>query len=225
MGLMQRARCVAQVLVNDLDNPQLIDDDTTHLAKSLRVRNGEQVSLIDGQGNWRIGEWQDGEIEAVTPKTFVTPDAIQVTVGMAVLKGERTEWAVQKLTEIGVDRIVLLANTDHGVVRWDAAKREKNAIRLTRVAHEAAMQSRRVRLPKLEITGGLESAPKDAAIAHPGGEPLDSTKVNVMIGPEGGWSESELNVGFETVNLGSTILRSETAAVALGARMCALREA
>lgn len=223
-GLLLRAKCVAQVVVEDLQNPQLSDDDANHLAKSLRVRNDERISLIDGSGAWRIGVWQDGTVEPVTETETDRAAGPQLTVGMAVLKGERTEWAVQKLTELGIDCITLYANTDRGVVRWDSAKRVKNDVRLSRVIYDAAMQSRRVRLPKLEITGGLESAPNDVSIAQPAGAPLDSSKVNVLIGPEGGWSESEVNRGFAPVSLGSTILRSETAAVAVGARMCALRE-
>jgi RsmE family RNA methyltransferase len=61
-------------------------------------------------------------------------------------------------------------------------------------------------------------------MANPGGSPPDLARPVVAVGPEGGWDQTELEAGFETVGLGSTILRAETAAVAAGTLLCALRQ-
>ena len=160
-----------------------------------------------------------GEVETV-PRP--TP---QVTVAFAVVKGQRPEWAVQKLTEVGVDRIVPLLSA-RSVVRWPAGEPGAQVARLRRVAREASMQSRRVWLPAVDVVTPFDAmgAEAGAAVAHPGGGPPSLDHPVVLIGPEGGWDQAELaGPGTVLVGLGPSVLRTETAAVVAGTLLCALR--
>jgi 16S rRNA (uracil1498-N3)-methyltransferase len=144
------------------------------------------------------------------------------------VKGGRPEWVVQKLTEAGVDRIVVL-HSMRAVVRWEGERRTRAIDRLHRVAREAAAQSRRSRLPEVVHVADLEDlstrlAPVPLALAQHGGDPPNLQAPAVAVGPEGGWDSSETGSGRPLVGLGPHVLRAETAAVAAGLLLCALRE-
>ncbi len=151
------------------------------------------------------------------------PDPL-VTVAFAVVKGERQEWAVQKLTEIGVDRIVPLQSA-RSVVRWPLGESGAQMARLRRVAREAAVQSRRLWLPVVDGVTALQDvvAEPGVALAHPGGTGPSLDRPTVLVGPEGGWDDAELASAPSLVGLGPSVLRTETAAVVAGALLCALR--
>jgi 16S rRNA (uracil1498-N3)-methyltransferase len=125
---------------------------------------------------------------------------------------------VQKLTELGIDEIVLLAPTSRSVVRWDAGRANKNLERLRSVAREASMQSRRVWLPKIDSGVALTQL-SGAFIADPNGVALDASHRTLAIGPEGGFADEELNAGQGLVSLGETVLRAETAAISAAVLM------
>jgi 16S rRNA (uracil1498-N3)-methyltransferase len=149
-------------------------------------------------------------------------------VGFAPVKGERPEWVVQKLTELGVDRIVVVRSA-RAVVRWDEGRETRAVDRLRRVACQAAAQSRRAWLPEVVGVVSLVEmralvAPVALALAEPGADPPTSATTAVAVGPEGGWEESELDRGDPLVGLGPGILRAETAAVAAGVLLCAMRD-
>lgn len=189
----------------------------------LRLRGGEELTVSDGAGGWRrcgFGATLDplGEVER---EARPSPE---VTVAFAVVKGQRPEWAVQKLTEIGVDRIVPVV-TARSVVRWPVGGTSGHLARLRRVAREAAMQSRRAWLPVVTDVADFPTlaVSAGAALAHPGGEPPSLTRPTILVGPEGGWDEAELTAGLPRVRLGGAVLRTETAAVVAGALLCALR--
>ena len=150
-----------------------------------------------------------------------------VTVAFAPAKGDRPEWVVQKLTELGVDRIVPIL-TARSVVRWEGERATKSVERLRRVAREAAAQSRRAWLPEVAAVSTLGSLASltgsPTALACRAGKPPHLGRPVVAIGPEGGWDSTELEAGFDTVGLGSNIFRAETAAVAAGTLLCALRQ-
>ena len=133
---------------------------------------------------------------------------------------------VQKLTEVGVDRIVPFL-ADRSVVRWDGAKAVRHHQRLARIAREAAMQSRRTWWPEVaEITRfDLATALPGAVGAERDGAPPSLDHPTVLVGPEGGWSHEERARLPGLVGLGPTVLRAETAAIAAGVVLAALRSA
>jgi 16S rRNA (uracil1498-N3)-methyltransferase len=146
-----------------------------------------------------------------------------VEVWSAIPKGDRPEWIVQKLTELGVARIGFV-HCSRSVVRWDAARAERQMDRLRRVAREAAMQSRRVWLP--EVVGPVSLAdlgPTGLAFADPEGSPLGPPVTRVVVGPEGGFTADELAAAPALVNVGALVLRVETAAMAAAVLLTAPR--
>jgi 16S rRNA (uracil1498-N3)-methyltransferase len=212
----------AHVIVGSLDDPVLDSPDAHHLARVLRLRDGELVTITDGAGTWRACRFRrPARLEPDGPALGSPRPRPAVTVGFAPVKGERVEWTVQKLTELGVDRIVPL-RTARSVVRWDGERASAAVARLRRVAREAAMQSRRCWLASVADVG-VPAAFPDAALAEPGGAPPSLARPAVLVGPEGGWAPEELSAAAATVSLGTLVLRSETAAVAAAAVLGALR--
>jgi 16S rRNA (uracil1498-N3)-methyltransferase len=215
-------RSTAHLLVPDVETPQLDADALHHVSRVLRLRRGETVTVTDGAGRWRCcvftGDGVDVSTEVYSERR---PDP-SLTIAVAPPKGERLEWLVAKCTEVGIDSVVLL-EAEHSVVRWTGERAERQLVRLRRVAGEASMQSRRVWLP--EVSGpirAIEVLPGHA-VAEPGGRPLTATDVGIAIGPEGGWSDKELEVAASRVSLGPNILRVETAAVAAAVLMASHR--
>ena len=217
---------VAHVFVDDLAAPILSDDDQHHLARVLRVRDGESVSASDGRGGWRLCQWRDGGLHGESDVHHVAAPTPRLGVAFVPVKGDRPEWAVQKLTEIGIDDIVVLAPTRRAVVRWGD---DKHLRKLQVVAREAAMQSRRVWLPTVTGPESLAEvcARPGAAVADPAGEPLiaepsPATSL-IIIGPEGGFDADELTPSVRRVSLGDTILRAETATLVAATLLATLR--
>ena len=214
----------AHAFVADVTAPALTSDDAHHLGRVLRLRAGETVSVSDGQGRWRLCDWTGSALAPVGEVGTAARPEPAITIAFAPVKGDRPEWVVQKLTELGVDRIVPLA-TARAVVRWDDDKAARQHERLGMVAREAAMQSRQVWLPEIAPVTGFAAALgwAGAALAEPGGSPPGLEHPVVLIGPEGGWSEAERASGLPSVGLADGILRSETAALTAGVILTALR--
>jgi 16S rRNA (uracil1498-N3)-methyltransferase len=196
-----------------------IDDEAEHhLNKVLRLRDGESVSVTDGRGRWCLGvAVRDGKalrLEA-TSQVVTEPDpARSITIAAAIPKGDRLDWMVQKVTELGVGRLVLL-HADRSVVRWKRDRVEHHLARLQRIADEALRQSRRVRRLTIDAPAPAAEVLVGYVLAEPGGRCLSADDTAVAVGPEGGWSEAELAAGRERIDLGARILRTETAAVAV----------
>ncbi|MEY2404701.1 MAG: rRNA (uracil1498-N3)-methyltransferase [Acidimicrobiaceae bacterium] len=215
----------AHVFVTDLDTLELTDDDHHHLSRVLRLRTGDELTASDGGGRWRRCRF-DAPLDPIGEIQRDAPPQPEITIAFALVKGERPEWVVQKLTEVGVDRIIPFT-AERSVVHWDADKALRNHTRLLVVAREAAMQSRRAWLPTVEPIATFDDVARrpGAALAERGGGPPTLAHPVVLIGPEGGWSERERGAGLAALGLGPTVLRAETAAIVAGAALSGLRSA
>ena len=232
-----RAAAAGQVFVDDPASPVLSDEDAHHLGRVLRLRDGEEVIASDGKGQWARTAWRgSANLEPLTNGVGIGGDGTvqsepvaqpALTVAFAPVKGERPEWVVQKLTELGIDRIVPL-RTERSVVRWTGERGRATTEKLRRVAREASAQCRRVWLPEVCDTVSFAElsalgAPGEVVLAQLSGDRPTVDQRVVAVGPEGGWSTDELAAGLPTVGFGLSVLRAETAAVTAGALLASLR--
>ena len=229
-GVEARRRAAAHVLVEpdqltDSGPIGLTDEVEHHLRRVVRLPDGAEVSITDGAGNWllaRVQHHRNGLL--LTPSTQVDheprPDAVRLAT--AIPKGDRVDWLVQKATELGAGEVMLL-HAQHSVVRWNEQRADKQLTRLRRIADEALRQSRRVW--RMEVSGPLDATGilSDAVVAEPGGRSLAATDSFVAIGPEGGWTDDELALAPEHVDLGENVLRTETAVVVAAVLAAAAR--
>jgi 16S rRNA (uracil1498-N3)-methyltransferase len=239
----------AHVFVDDLGADSgsaalpLADEDVHHLFRVRRLRPGERVSAGDGRGRWRpcvvegSGARQSGSRAAaaggalvlapVGPVVAEPRPEPPITVGFALVKGERPESVIQKLTESGVDRIIPVV-TERTVVRWSGTEVARPGAKWERVAREAGMQCRRAWLPVVSPVTNFDDVVAQhssggLALATTDGEPPSLAWPAVLIGPEGGWSAAELRAPLRRVAFGELVYRSETAAAAAAAILNALR--
>lgn len=214
----------AHVFVDDLDRPRIDEGDHHHLVRVLRLRPGDVVTVCDGAGRWRVARLGRGAVPGALGRVVEQPrPAPELTVAFALVKGDRPELTVQKLAELGVDRVVPFA-AERSVVRWDPAKADRQCRRLADIARHAAMQCRRAWLPRVDrVTTFTEvAALPGAALADIDGAPPSLAHPTVLVGPEGGWGPAE-GATRPRVRLGAHVLRAETAAIAAGAILAALR--
>lgn len=213
-----------------LDGPE-----AHHLLHVMRATVGTEVVLFDGGGaefDARVTETGRSEVrlEILARREVDREAEISLTLGVALPKGERQKWLVEKATELGVARLAPLI-TRRGVAQPEHGTLEK----LRRVVIEASKQCGRNRLMVIDPAAALEVFVADAdasslrLIADPEGRdveefsvaPISSQRVTAAIGPEGGFSRDEIDAaaaaGWTPIRLGSRILRVETAAVALAA--------
>jgi 16S rRNA (uracil1498-N3)-methyltransferase len=199
------------------------DEEHRHLSVA-RAAVGEEIEIFDGRGNvWtaKISALERRETQAlVTGNRCVGADAHELILGQALIRHAAFEFALEKAVETGVTRIIPVIAARSNAK--DAGRRE----RWLRIIVEAAKQSKRYHLPVLDEPVSFAKildveAPTKILFAERNGSALKSaikqSPVLYLIGPEGGWTDEELNSaqqrGFMLVGLGSTILRSETAAV------------
>ncbi len=210
-------------------------DRARYLGRVLRLRVGDEITVFNGEGP----EWP-AAIEAMTKSTATlragdsfeprTESSLKVHLVQGISRGERMDYVVQKATELGVKRITPVL-TEYGVVKLDDQRAAKRREHWQHVAASACEQSGRTRLPLVDAPVPLKAwfgaKPEDAdvdLVLKPGAsKPLaavdpPSTKVCLLIGPEGGFSRTEYEdaevSGFQAVSLGPRILRTETAAPA-----------
>ena len=205
--------------VDDLEAPALAAADLHHLQRVLRLRAGEPLTLGDGRGGWRPARFA-AEPEPSGPIEHVAPRPVALTVAFALVKGDKPELAVQKLTELGIDRIIPF-RAERSVVRWDDAKAPKAIQRLRQVARSAAAQCHRPWIPDVsevaDLAGLLATGDAGLVAADRGGVDLSDAHSTVLVGPEGGWAVGELPASLARVALGPHVLRAETAAIVAGA--------
>jgi 16S rRNA (uracil1498-N3)-methyltransferase len=208
-----------------------------HLLKVLRLREGAAVIVFDGAGNSFRGELTRGGKSAVIklqePISELTESPLQLHVGLAISKGERMDYAIQKLVETGVHSLTPLL-TERTVVKLDTRRKQSRRQHWHGVIISACEQCGRSQLPQLHdivtLADWTDQAAGECKLVFDAAGNLHlqniqprPASVNVLIGPEGGLSENEVHYaatrGFHIVKLGPRILRAETAAVAISAAL------
>lgn len=219
------------------DSITITGDDLRHIRTVLRKKPGDLLTVLDGKGGeYSVSITAIGRDEidaAIVGRIRRGVTGPRVILGQGLPKADKMDLIVQKATELGVASIVPLM-TERTIVKLkDEGKR---VARWRKIAREAAMQSRRADIPAMESIcsfgdflqtpraepGTLLLMPweegtqpvKDTLKAHPAAQ-----TIVVLIGPEGGFSPGEASLakenGFRAVSLGPTILRTETAAIAV----------
>lgn len=216
-------RDIPLVFVEDLTAPELTEDDHHHLHRVRRLRPGQEMTLGDGDGRQRLSRLTMGRVPEIAGEiSDAGPISESLVIAFTPVKGDRPESTVAHLTELGADEIVIL-RADRSVVRFDAARAERQLTKWTTIVRQSAAQSRRLRIPRvlgvLSLEQCLAQYP-EMALAEPGGQKPTPSLRAVAIGPEGGWSDAELNQAPSIVNLPGNVLRAETAALA-AATVCA----
>ena len=212
------------VVVSDLT--ELDPDPQTwhHLLRVRRLRIGAAVTATDGQGRWvpcRLAS--ESELVAVGDVVSLPRPAPEIVVAFALTKADKPELVVQKLTELGVDRIVPF-RAARSIVHWDASKAAAAHRRWEAVARGAVEQSRRCWAPVVTPVADIAAVAGLGAVrVDRGGEPPSLARSVVAVGPEGGWEPVERDMLPTSVGLGPHVLRAETAAVTAGVVLCSLR--
>ncbi len=211
---------------------QLSPEESHHLWRTKRKRLGETVMLINGQGVKAIARihqfrGKNARCEILKTEIVPPPPSRSIQVGLGLIRPNRMDWAVEKLTELGVGSIVPL-RCQFGEVR------SFKEAHLQRIAISAIKQSQQAFLPQIQepvpfanwLRGISENKNSLRLIAHLQDEANYLTEnlltvakhpIFIAIGPEGGFSEGEIELArscrFRCIRLSETILRSETAAV------------
>jgi 16S rRNA (uracil1498-N3)-methyltransferase len=241
---MQRRRFYASPDLFDGGRVRLSVDESHHLLRVLRLTRGEEVYVFDGCGKefqcrFAEVEGKSAVLEVVSGLSDEVESPLRLTLVQALTKGEKFDWIVQKATELGVSRIIPLT-AEHADLKLNGEQAEKRVERWQRISLEALKQCGRRRL--VEITNPVRLADFLSASAAPAdfeedhraiiffnerggsliGQALeglrDKGSVIALIGPEGGWSDREIE-SLEArrclaVTLGRRVLRTETAALA-----------
>jgi 16S rRNA (uracil1498-N3)-methyltransferase len=214
-------------------------EETRHLRDVLRLREGDAVRIFDGEGrefSCRIEKIEKKETALDIIEEVAAPapaSNLDLTLAAALLKGEKFDLVVQKACELGVAGLVPVIAGRTDVKLRDA---EKKVERWRKIALEAAKQSGRADLMRIEMPAQFADFLKNSAarqlddeklllFSERDGESLEAIeaakKITAIIGSEGGWEDSEIeaakNSGFQIVTLKGRILRAETASIAVAA--------
>ncbi|NIJ54250.1 RsmE family RNA methyltransferase [Dyadobacter arcticus] len=212
---------------------ELDEEEAKHTTKVLRLGSGDMIHVTDGKGFLKkcVLNIQGRKVGYEVLETiFVARRDFEIAIAVApTRKAERNEWMVEKMTEIGVERIDFLI-TEH--TNPETVNRVVNTTRLNRIAASAMKQSQQYYKPEITVNNKFDSFIRNASeetklIAYvPGQNKVEhvfskvkkNKRTLLLIGPEGDFSEREIMLameqGFSTVSLGPTRLRTETAAVA-----------
>jgi 16S rRNA (uracil1498-N3)-methyltransferase len=227
---MTRRRWIADEVTGD--RAALTGVHAVHLSRVLRVQLGQKFDVACGDVVRRatVASVSDKRVEFALGEEIDVADPVPITLLLAVFKFDRTDWAIEKCTELNVTSIVpvIARRTEKHL----AQAAEKRVDRWRRIAREAAQQSRRVSVPEVgepvkladalgvaaELRVVLAETEREAQLSDIVRERGEVKSVALAVGPEGGWAAEELELFEKTewirASLGLTILRAETAAVA-----------
>jgi 16S rRNA (uracil1498-N3)-methyltransferase len=217
----------------------LIDgQELVHLRKVLRLVPGDRVTIFDDSG-WeheaviRSLSAEQGRIEIVRSYEAPRESTLQVTLGIALTKGEKMDFIVEKATELGV-KIIIPFSSSYSVPQLDENKIMKRTERWQKIALSATKQCGRTRVPEIaplweygKLVHGTSpqtlklifwEKEKRQSLYEVRDKYGDVNAVLIVVGPEGGFTLEEAQLaqqhGFEAVEMGRRILRADTAAVA-----------
>ena len=226
---------------DDTGNIIITGEDVRHIRDVLRMRRGDRLVLCDGQGNDWLCEISQIDKSSITTGIIscsrsVGEPPVEIVLYQGLPRGDKFDFVIQKCVEVGVTRIVpiICERTQFGADLRQGDKGVKKLQRWRRIALEAAKQSGRGKVPRVEdialfqeaVTGmskkSLAIIPYEKELKRTlvsvlrGGERQDT---HIFIGPEGGFSEQEVScatgAGAIPVTLGPRILRTETAGIAV----------
>jgi 16S rRNA (uracil1498-N3)-methyltransferase len=227
---MTRRRWVADEVVGK--RAILHGKNAHHLARVLRAKVGQLFDVVaEGRvREGRVASITDQRVEFELAAEVPSVDLpVRITLLLAIFKFDRMEWALEKATELGVARITPLNARRTEAHLASAAVRRVD--RWRRIVHEAAQQARRASVPDvaapLTLREALASSERGIVLAESErnlslkraiSEMTPVKAVTLAVGPEGGWTNDELesfhSAGWRPASLGSTILRAETASIA-----------
>lgn len=214
-------------------------DDAHHLTRVLRLRSGDEIEGVDEGGQvYRIRlESIGNEVLGLVEETldYQQESPVEITLFQGLAKGDKMDFVIQKAVELGVREVVPFTSR-FTVVKLEEKKAKSRQARWERIAHEAAKQSGRTRLPvigdlhdfaQLRATVKERSAQDELVILAYEGEKQQgigklekqTSEVSVIVGPEGGFAPDEVealaSAGARVCTLGPRILRTETAGLVL----------
>jgi len=209
-------------------------DEARHLREVLRLKVGDDVQVFDGTGReFRAvvsqARRETAELEIGDEIRSPKPESpLQLTLAVALLKGEKFDLVVQKGTELGVNRFIPLVTRYADIRLRDEADAAKRVTRWQRIALEAAKQCGRSVVPEVNEPVQFESVIGENSclmFSEREGRALNTDlkpeNLTAIIGSEGGWSNEELAqaraANVSVVTLGGRVLRAETAAIATAA--------
>jgi 16S rRNA (uracil1498-N3)-methyltransferase len=211
---------------------ELSDSAVQHISRALRMRPDEQILLFNGDGFEYLASLHSVEKRNVSAHIIeqrqpAVESPLDIRIGQSLSRGERMDYAVQKSTEMGVRQISPLFS-ERCEVKLAADRQEKRVQHWQQVAISACEQSGRVCPPEIKQPQTLKAwlQEQDATarfvLHHHSEQPLEQIdppdSVALLIGPEGGLTEAEVELareyGFKPLALGPRVMRTETAPVA-----------
>ncbi len=227
---MTRRRWIADEVSDN--HASLTGAHAEHLTRVLRARVGQEFDIVAAGvlRHGRIAAIAENRVDFELGEEIPAAVAANLTLLLAIFKFDRMEWAIEKCTELGVAKIVpiIARRTDAHL----AAASAKRAERWRRIALQASEQSRRTTPPDIPAPLNLRDAvnlpgtlrillaetEEQAMLRDVLETPKEAKEILLAIGPEGGWTEDELQMfqsaGWISASVGPTILRAETAAIA-----------
>lgn len=210
----------------------LDEDGAAHIGKVLRMGNGENISLFNGDGNDYLAEIIDAGKKHVTVKLLsceanLSESPLNLHLGQVISRGDRMEFTIQKSVELGVNTITPLFSDRCGV-KLNGERLDKKIQQWQKIVVSACEQSGRSQVPVVrpamdlhdwcsELTSALKLNLHPRAAHGINGLDLAHTRVRLLIGPEGGLSAEEIAMTetyqFTDVLLGPRVLRTETASL------------
>lgn len=210
----------------------LNQEQTNHLARVLRLNLQDHVILFNGEGDQFLAlisniDKKKSQLTVIQKQTKNTESPLDLTLLLGLSRSDRMDYAIQKSVELGVKRIIPII-TQHTTIKLNTKKIDHKYLHWQSIIVHACEQSDRIFIPELSTILSLDDFinEKDDSIKilfHPHRQSIKSfpeniKKMTILIGPEGGFSETEIEktmaAGFYCKQLGPRILRTETAPVA-----------